>query len=422
MWRTAVLGLLAACGDGLTLPDAATPPDSDVGLVRVQYLGGVPAGNVVMFQNPDGSLALATHTDSDGRANAYMRAGGSTTIIGTNDSTHLLFTWMDVQPGDELVLDRRAFSNVPFEKAHQVTVPIAPGAGTYQLRTSCGSFIIPAFDVMPQVVVDLRRCQDRTDMLVLADPTFNAGRYLHAADVPLAAIDIDLAGEYTPFDTTMVNVSGAPIDSRFGVVTQYLIAQDHELYQTTSRTLTLSQGLGQLIQQMPRPAASTLMTTVAFDFPEGSIGAYFATRWGPAKVATPINVSTTRPHAYTKRPVYDPNQQRVEWTETTTGVLAEAVLLQVGWSRPGVGDTYRWQVLAPRGVDPVVQLPQLPGRDWTPREGDAIEQPTILANLKLEGGYDSIRTSLLGRWTPGETWPPNTAAGSVVFENVATPF
>ena len=423
MWRAAVLVLLAACGDGLTLPDAAAhPPDSDIGLVRVQYLGGVPEGNVVMFQAADGSLVLATRTDAEGQANAYMRAGGTATIIGTNGNSHLMFTWTGVQPGDELVLDRRAFSEVPFTRAYQVTVPLAPDANAYRLLTSCGSFVFPPFDVVPEIVVDLRGCVERTDMLVLAGPNFSTRSYLHAADVSLSSIGINLAGEYRPLESSAVNVSGGPTDSAFGLATQFLIAQGRELYRSATGGIALSGGLGQLVHAMPLPPGSTLMTLVRFNPAPSAIGAHFATTWGPAKAATPVNVSATRVHDYTSRGVYEPNSQRVTWGEGTTGALADAVLVQVGWYRPGIGENFQWQVLARRGADPIVQLPQLPGRDFTPREGDTLVQPTTLVNIKIEGGYDRIRTSLLGRWTPGETWPADTASGSVVYEDLASPF
>lgn len=413
MSRAAVLVLLAACGDGLALPDAAVvPPDSDFGLVRVQYKGGIPGGNVVMFQNADGSTVLVTRTDADGEANAYMRAGGSTTIIGTNGNTHLMYTWTGVQPGDELVLDRRRFSDVPFDKAYLVTMPIAPGADTYQLLTACGGFFVPPSDFDPNVVVDLRRCTERTDMLVLTNPP----AYLHAAEVPLDGSGIiNLSGGYQAFAPSAINVSGGPTTSTFAFVTQFLIAQGQALYASSTHGIAVPSGFGQVVHDMPLPAASTLLTNVEFSGPN-SVGSLVTTTWGPAKGATPIDVSTTQLRAFTSRPVYDPNQQRVTWTEAPVGALGDAVLLQVGWFRPGVDENFQWQVLARRGPEPMVQLPQLPGRDFIPHAGDTILPPALLVTIGLEGGFDRLRTRLLGSWVPGDIWPIDTAAGSVVYE------
>jgi len=417
-----VLVLLAACGDGATMPDApAPPPDGDFGLVRVQYKGGVPEGNVVMFQNADGSTVLVTRTDADGEANAYMSAGGMATIVGANGNLNLLYTWMGVQPGDQLVLDRRAFSDVPFDRAYQISMPVSPGADSYQLLTACGAFVIPPSEEPPEIVVDLRRCNERTDMLVLPGPDFKTS-YLHVADVPLTAIGIALGGTYRPLDRAVVNVSGGPAGSTRAFARQSLIAQHAELYRSPSVGLTLAGGLGQLVHRVPLPAASTLMTTVQFVAPEGAIGTHVATAWSTAKETTPIEVAATRLREYTSRPVFDPLSHRVTWSEASAGAIGDAVLLQIDWFRPGIGENYRWQVLARRGADPVIQLPMLPGRDFAPREGDTIVQPTTFASIAIEGGYDRIRAALLGRWIPGDVWPIDSPAGSVIYEALASPF
>jgi hypothetical protein len=112
----------------------------------------------------------------------------------------------------------------------------------------------------------------------------------------------------------------------------------------------------------------------------------------------------------------------VRWGEDTTGVRGDAVLVQVGWFRPGIGENFQWQLLSRRGTEPSVQFPLLPDPAFTPRTGDTIVPPTILANIKIDGGYDRIRTSLLGRWTPGEPWPADRAAGMVVYENLSSGF
>ncbi len=414
--------VLAACGDGFAVSDATLAPDTEVGLVRVQYKGGAPEGNPVVFLSADGSTVLATHTDASGQANAYMSPGGTATIIGTNGNSHLLYTWTDVRPGDELVLDRRAFSDVPFTRAYQVTAPIAQGADSYQLLTSCGSFVVPPFDVEPEVVVDLRRCVDQTDMLVLAGSNFIASSYLHVAEVPLTSTGIHLGGPYQSIGTATINVVGGPADSRFGIASQSLIAQDNVLYRSSTIGFDVSGGLGQAIHEMPLPSASTLETLVRFDPGPTSIGAYFASTWGPATPTTPVDLNGTRLRAYTSRGVYDPNAQRVTWTEDASGAIGDAVLVQVGWFRPGLGENYQWQVIARRGADPIVELPRLPGRDLTPRAGDTLVPPSILATIKIDGGYDRIRTSLLGRWTPGDTWPIDTASGSVVYEDLGSSF
>ena len=80
----ATLVMVAACGDGLIeSTDAAPGSDDGHGVVSVRYLADASdlAGLIVYFQNADSTIALATHTDADGYANAFMAPGGFLSLI-----------------------------------------------------------------------------------------------------------------------------------------------------------------------------------------------------------------------------------------------------------------------------------------------------------------------------------------------------
>ena len=68
---------------------ASTAPDSNVSLVRLRV--PVHRQDQAFFQNAGYSLVLATHTDREGEANAYMAPGGFVTLVSRDTFVTTLF-------------------------------------------------------------------------------------------------------------------------------------------------------------------------------------------------------------------------------------------------------------------------------------------------------------------------------------------
>lgn len=419
-WVVTVLG---ACGDGVGAPDATQPPDADVGVVRVRYRGSALEHNPVFFQNADGSLVLATHTGVDGTANAYMAPGGTVTLVVLEGNTQFLYTWIAVEPGDELVKDRRQPDELPATRL-TIAIPIDPGAGFYQLQTSCGfENVSPAAGT--SLVIDLGDCRGRADMFVF---TLGAGlHYLYAEDVAATnGSTVTLPPPYRPFERSTIEIRGAPATTTTMEVSQRLIGEGRALFDPVDAGFALSnvavpEGAGTTNFDMPLPPSATMLTTVS-PLDGLGLGRPFVARWGPTQPTTTIDFSPLVLRPYLTRARYDPPTHSLVWTESDIGVVATAVLATWTWFRPEIGGNYQWQIIAPRGVDPVIALPVLPDPQYLPRANDTIVQPYSLVSIASRGGYAPLRRRLIETWTRADSWPAESASGEVVYEELTEPF
>ena len=416
----AVVGVLAACGDGVGAPDATLPPDADVGLVRVRFRGDVLAQHDVFFQNADGSLVLATRTGVDGTANAYMAPGGYVTLVDISASTHHISTWAQVQPGDELVLNGVSPGADP-TTTFAISIPIDPGAGFYGLQTSCGAQNVSAA-AGTSLVIELGDCRGRADMFVF---TAGAGfHYLYGEDVPVKNGGmVTLPPPYSRMERSTVEVRNAPATTSFMEIKQRLIGEGHSLFEPFQSgfgygTLQVVDGAGSINFDMPLPPAGTMLTEVSPSDGFG-LGRQYVARWGRTSATTTVDLAAIALRRYVTPPRYDAPTHSITWTEEATGTVASAVLASWTFYRPEIGGNYQWQIFAPRGADPVVRLPVLPDPQYLPREHDVIVQPYPLVNIAIDGGYERIRAKLLGSWAAGKTWPAEGPSGDVVYQELA---
>jgi len=127
-----LLLIVSACSS----PD---PPQLDPltsGNVRVTVLApvGVPeAGATVVFVGADGNPVAAGVTGADGTARHDLLAGGSVTVVEPDLGS--LFTFLDLQPGDELQVGLGAEPIVG--SVHVVPPGAYPGAAGYTLELGC---------------------------------------------------------------------------------------------------------------------------------------------------------------------------------------------------------------------------------------------------------------------------------------------
>jgi hypothetical protein len=417
----ALLFALAACGDGGTAPDAAATPDADLSMVRVHVLvdeGDNARGHRVFFQDADSELVLATLTDGDGRANAFMAAGGSVTVVrrGVEVLGTDLFTHMNVSTDDEVVVDLRG--RPQRLRTIYVRVREDEGAQQYELFSSCGSAPVTGADLEPQAA-DLRDCGDVADLLVRSD----RGRFQYRAAAPIPPnirITFDSAWEAPVW--TSVELQHVPFTHPSVLVSQRLTGQTRSFYPQDAGAVVFLQPAegavtGTFNQPIPMPAGSTLLTRVT-PFQQTTPGGLSIVDWGPPKTTTAIDVAPLALRAYLTMPDYDASTHRVSWLEGDHGVLADGVLARVLWSDARGGVAFSWNVLAPRGESAAIELPVLPDPDLRPFPDASVQE---LLNIKLDGGFARLRTMpLLGEWRPSSErpWLLDAPSGRVVYQSL----
>lgn len=398
---------LVGCGDGIAALDAPPPPDGDVGLVRMRYLTGGPAGgHRVYFQNRDSSVVQVTRTDDAGRANAFMAPHGFVTLVDALSGTSFLYTYADVLPGDELVIDRGAFT--PQTSFLFRIAPAPNDAVFYQLETTCGGSDVRGAEVS-SIEVTLNGCEPTTDLLVLAFGTGTS--YVHRADVRIDQGFVDLRAPYQPLQPATVAVVDVPPSVGMLFATHGLVGGRRLLYGATGFFDVLA-GTGQTSIEVPIVAGTT-MTTV---LDPAELGQQHVIDWRPASAATTIDYDEVVVRGYLEAPRYEPTRSLLEWREDTAGEPANLVLSSFQWFDPEAGNRV-WTVASPRGAEPILRIPVLPDPHLVP--GEEIFGPQVHASILATGDLAYARTHLIGRWQPGAAWPVDGPAGRVVFRDIA---
>jgi hypothetical protein len=409
---------LVACGDGIGAPDATVAMDAARGLVRVRIAGMDPGTSHVIFQNADSSLVLATHTNLDGTANAFMAPGGFVTVV-VSGSREEIYTWFDVQPGDELVLGESSILPGPLAASFRVTVPDDPGQGEFLLSTTCGSAALHA-PAVPTTQVFLSGCSEQHDVLITNNNTFFSNEhYLFVDGVTLAGAVLTIETPFRPVDTARVEVRGAP-DGIFDMSVSMMLYDRGFAIQNTLRgtSMPIVDGSGALDLPMMLPTGSTVMMSMQSAFSPDVAGAPRVIRWGPPQAMTSTDLATTALRPYTDAPTYQRTTHALRWSEGAAGANADVLIASWGWFDTARGGNYQWHVLAPRTEDTILQLPVLPFPEFTPGPDAELRQPEYFTSIKAEGGYAKLRTRLPITWTPGRTWPIDSASGTVVIEEL----
>ena len=416
MRGVAVLALLAACGDGGTVPAPPDgPPPDERGVVRVRLRPQTFGFETVIFQNADSTTALVTRMNARGEASALMTSGGFVTIVDVNQRQ--MFTWTDVQIGDELALGAEpGNSNL---SPIRIRIPALEGADQYMLYSGCTEAFEIASAIDEPTVPNIPICRDQQDLLVLAtdfDPPDLAQSFIFRAAVNTsAAATLDLRGEaYKPVGMT-VTVTGdtpSPVELRQRFATIDGVEQFAPTFQLVD---------GRAEVPTPMPATGSTIQTVAatstFQLPpfEDLIAARDVTvAWGPATPVIAIDLSSTL-RQLTTYPTFDPTTSAVTWTETA-GAAGTALLATLD-IQTDIG-FFNWSVIAPRTEEAVLRLPVMPQVRMRPLP--ELTFVSELALIDIEGGYPRVRSALLGAWTPssGAWWPVDSATGSVRYRSL----
>lgn len=410
-WLPVLVAGQVACGDALTVPDAAVPPDAAGGIVRITFASefGAPDGQQVYFQATDGSLVLATRTAVDGTASAWMEPGGFVTVVEERGGFRSIFTHADVQPGVPLVVNQPPPA-ASESRTFKLALPALPRP--YLLWTPCGGpFDIRDADLGPTELV-LFGCPAACDLLVTVQGT---DEYMYRAAVPLTGT-VTFTGPLAVAVPPTVEVRGLPASAPSLLVSQGLASGDRVISATASAVVPLTDGAGtaSLAPALPLPPGSTLRTEVSpapFEIPPPGIGAFpYVIDWRPATATLALDVDAVAVRALTSAPSYEPRTRSVRWTEAATGRAADGVLVNLGWTEFATGISMTWHISAPRGEEAVVRLPVLPRDDLTPSADVRLDGLTTYA---LTGGYAAMR-GRLQRFVIG-TWPLTGEAGTVAY-------
>lgn len=419
-----VLGLVAACGDGIAPPDATMPVDGPAGRVTVRYLGGDQAPTLrVLFQNADSSLVLATRTGIDGTANAFMAPGGFVTVIQDGSFNSQLYTWADVQPGDELAFGSELGPTDAPIPSFRLRVPFDPEQGFYQVATSCGSSPIENPGGESQVTLT-SSCRASQDLLVtsLDRASFTRLRYLFARDVQLDASPIDLPGPWHEADAARVEVTNVPGGMHFLNV-QMSLVDDGRAVGLSERggTFEIIDGAGALDFGMSLPPGIDTLVSITPTFQPELLSTVRAVRWGTAQPTTRVDFGQLALRPYHEFPTYLRSQHAIRWSEEGDGAPADAVVAQFSFRGVDLLEKH-WTIIAPGTDETTVRYPRLPVPELMPGPDADVFQPSTLTTIRLDGGgYARVKRSLPITWGSGLPWPIDADQGTVLIQELGSP-
>lgn len=404
---------MAACGDGVTLTDAAIGSDGpERGRVSVHVAASKGAGPItVYFQDADSTLVLATRTNDAGDASALMASGGFVTVF---PSGHL-YTWANVQIGDELTLDLSAEELSSFP-ALTVRLAELEGAQDYWLSSRCERERLLLDPKMLPVAPFFLPCTPRSDLLLVAyDINFEpfGYRYIPNANM-LDSTPVNLGASYLPIAST-VDVYG-PTD-RTITVTQRLTNVDYSANAFVQVTDThVVAPIGMPVIDGTTVQGVAYMTSSLFPPQEDEVmtSEYAAFAWGPNGPTMTLDLSTPDLREITSKPTLELESYTLKWMESDVGSRGDAVWAEIA-IYAGIA-ILPWTIMAPRTDETLVRLPVLPYDGAQLRPESAVDNFALLSS---EGGYDRLRPYLLGHWSPlnAAWWPMHEPSGRASYRS-----
>jgi hypothetical protein len=408
----AVVVMLAACGDSIDVaPDAPLDASTPDQVVRVRVaVPDVTAGVRVFFQDPDSALLLATRTDEEGRANAFMPRGGYVTVLTTDGE---VWTWGGVEPGDDLVLGA---APVLEEPAMLLSIPDDPDAASYWLHAPCtGSFHeVTGAQELPRLVT-LPGCGSPTDLLIITREVGfqRIAHYRAALDVELGTADVPKPIEIpAPYETPRANrvaVTNVPQGIGFLYVHQELHGTHGVLFDTSmfGQATIDTQGSRETTLVMPGPQGATVATYLDDTGSVAGTNLLHVVHWGPPGDVA-IDLGALALPTIAGMPHFVAADHALHWQQTITSVTPEAAIATIQLSTGA-----RWHVLAPprppnQGAL-ALALPRLP---IALDVGNA--NVTTFVTLHSSTGFDAYREHLLG-WSPRGRWPISGVSGLVSY-------
>ncbi len=409
------LVVVAGCGDGIAVPDALVPDaDDDRGVVEVRRLDHDPfRPSSVYFQDRDSTLSLATRLDENGRARGYLhRHGFVTVILHDLGGITRIFTYSNVAPGDELVIDQ-TFQAREGRAQLRLRVPAVAATELYTLESSCNVNDVSAATIMP-IIVDLSGCGAQTDLLFVAHSP--AGElFLFEDNVALSeAATLTLAltsSQYRAYDESTSTLVGVPeaanrwFVEKGIVLGRRVLLELGESVEVTDRTASLAT----LAPMAPGIIAITSATADSLE--TDTRGHESVIDWRPISPQMTIDLAAHDLRDQTAPAHYVPDESKIAWREDDNGMPAHVTVARMQWAAP---DTlYQWTILGKRSPDATearLDLPVLPGPQYVP---DPRSPPYEMYRIATTD--TAVINRLLG-WTPSVRWPFGQDAGTVVWQ------
>ncbi len=393
----------AGCGDNRLLPEFDAPVVIDAH-VRVTgevtahtYLAGPVAGDTVIFQHVDGTVAAIRKTDEHGAARAEVEVGGNVTVIheAADGSAEYATTFVGVEPGDDVWQGRRGAS---YEEEY-VEAILPPRFNGASLRTSChegSSYGGP---------VRWPRDCEKLSAMVQGEKSDGGQEFAFLPPTAKPANGkLDLTGlDFRPLTPVAVRLRNIPPEIRSVNGSWNATNGIYHLRKSQSAVATAPvAGESMLTGNMPQLPGLFLVAIVDVSDGSYSSGVSLSLTEGQQDV----DVSAAVMPAITSVPVLDAYRRNVQWTETSWGHAAGVV------ADMKLSDHVYRSVMAPhRG--PALDVPQLPDpydRFNVHNTGVAILEVYLMTDsdgyrgvrnwISRSGGYFSVHQpgGFFGNW------------------------
>ena len=403
----------AACGSvelttdaGPSIDGAGTGIDAaQIGVVQVfiyDQSGVAQVGLPVAFVNADGSSANQTTTDSNGTAKASMSSGGSVTVgalaqaPNSSNSSPTVYTWLDVQPGDTLLVNVPSNAGAPFTGTINVS-PVS-GATEYSATGSCGSGTVSSNLGAVQVAIPMSfnaGCTSSSFVVVASGGITNGpiqGFYAPAQAVS-SGVNLDLTNSFVPLVSTTVNFTNVPASVTSATAELLLADGDTPLFDASSPG-TFSGAAGSATMSMVNAGGADVVSFVAAG---GSNASQLALNRGSSLANLSLDLTAERLLSVTP-PVYDKSTSSVTWTEVGNGapnMIFLGLTVVTGSERD-----FTWNIVAPYTAGGQV-IPTLPANVAT--FNIAASDTVTIADMSLirfSGGYAGLHSRLFALGSP----------------------
>ena len=383
----------------IALPDALRP-DAMPARVTVHLNGpfgsaGPIVGGAFAFVAPDGTTTLSSGvTDANGIASAVVPAGSSVTIQAGPASVSSppdLFTFLDVKPGDDLVIGNP--NGLGDTNTVNITIPTSGAASSYQIASACGS----TTGAGPTIAAAFSTACTTTDLIVSAlDMSGDPIGQLYAPNISLTnGSSLSLSETYS--DPTSVTFAATNLA---GFVEAYDMTAG--VADGTTVVGAAYYDAGQQFTNTPPAANSSILNVPAFSGPTFVWGVDVGAIEGESVIVLGREANPgdeTLDFSTITIPTIDGDiasyegvvANAISWTEDGTGSV-DAARVDIAVSLAAAG--FNWHIVGPHAAASLA-VPTLPNSlaigDLSAASGVSI---TSIALYQVPHGWDVLRANI----------------------------
>lgn len=393
------------------LPAPAPPPGpapaSALALGRATvavYEEGAPrADRWVVFHDHDGRVIARARSGRDGKASGEVPPGGMITVAQAESPRHLV-TFVDVQPGDTIVIGEKDEEETVAKSVGAARVRLAaahPGAARHVVDLGVGPTDIAPGTPITLTLLD-RFIHDGKRFAVLGEALDGAGEPLAYAfawgawdDAKTKArgtADVTLGAWSKDFRTFEVALTDPPEGATSARGTLSIHAKDEDRFDRHARQTALP---GTLSFPVPPPLGSE--ASIRLEIPYGDAPDRFMLLQREESLATKTAIDlrallVPRISAAKAEPTDARARPRLSWTLHGDAARAremDALLVRASW--PATRENV-WTVVLPPATTAPIRLPELPGElaSFAP-DGSPIAVAAALVEASFYDGYADVR-------------------------------